>query len=299
MDKELKISHNTRFVVDAIKTSSALFHGDCRTLLHSIPDNSVDLIITSPPYCLGKEYENTKNIDDFIKLHQEIFPEIERILKNGGNLCWQIGNHIKNNYITPLDYIIYSELAKFSSLSFKNRIIWTFGHGLHCSNRFSGRYETIMWYAKGDKYTFNLDAVRVPQKYPGKTYSKGPRKGQPSSNPLGKNPGDVWDMPNVKSNHVEKTIHPCQFPIGLPQRLIRALSNENDLIFDPFLGSGSTAIAALLENRRYLGAEIFDDYIKIARDRLVAAFNGSLRIRPWDKSVEPPNKNYKVARPPE
>ena len=246
-----------------------------------------------------KEYESTSELDDFISMHAEIFPDIIRILRTGGNLCWQVGMHVKNNYITPLDYLIFSELSKFKSLNLRNRIIWTYGHGLHCSNRFSGRHESIMWYAKGNNSTFNLNDVRIPQKYPGKTFVRGPRKGQPSGNPLGKNPVDVWEIPNVKSNHIEKTDHPCQFPVAIPQILIRALSNPGNLVFDPFLGSGSTAIAATIENRRYLGAEIRDDYIKITHDRLGKALSGTLKTRPWNKAIIKPNKKEKVAQIPD
>ena len=124
----------------------------------------------------------------------------------------------------------------------RNRIIWTFGHGLNSVRRFSGRHETILWSTKGDSLEFNLDEVRVPQKYAGKRAYKGPHKGELSGNPLGKNPSDVWEIPNVKAKHIEKTEHPCQFPVAIPQRLIKALTHENALILDPFMGSGTTCL---------------------------------------------------------
>lgn len=166
----------------------------------------------------------------------------------------------------------------------KNRIIWHFEHGLHCKKRFSGRYETILWFTKDKKnYVFNLDPVRVPQKYPLKKYFKGPKAGEYSCNPLGKNPGDVWDIPNVKYNHVEKTEHPCQFPVELVQRLILSMSNKGDWVLDPFLGVGTTIIAAILNNRKGAGAEIIEKYIKIAKERIRKAINGTLKIRPMYK----------------
>ena len=110
--------------------------------------------------------------------------------------------------------------------------------GLHCKKRLSGRYETILWFTKSDDYTFNLDPIRVPQKYPNKKYFKGKNKGKLSCNPLGKNPSDVWEIPNVKHNHVEKTEHPCQFPVELVDRLVLSLTNEGDVVFDPFLDLG-------------------------------------------------------------
>jgi len=121
---------------------------------------------------------------------------------------------------------------------------------------FLRRHETILWYSKGDEYIFNLDAVRIPQKYPGKLGYKGDRSGQYSCNPLGKNPGDVWIIPNVKSNYVEKTAYLCQFPIEIPERLILALTNEGDLVVDPFIGVGTVAVASVLHGRRVAGADL-------------------------------------------
>jgi adenine-specific DNA-methyltransferase len=142
-----------------------------------------------------------------------------------------------------------------------------------------------------------LDAVRVPQKYPGKRYFKGPKVGQYSCNPLGKNPGDLWAIPNVKHNHPEKTEHPCQFPIELVQRLVRSLTNAGDWVFDPFMGVGSAA-AAILEGRRALGAEIVGDYVETARARVEQAFAGGLPVRPMGRPVYvPPQNSALVYRP--
>ena len=135
----------------------------------------------------------------------------------------------------------------------RNRIVWTFGHGQHCQRRFSGRYEVVLWYTKSDDYIFHLDPVRVPAKYPGKRAFRGPRKGQLSGNPLGKNPSDVWEIPNVSGNHVEKTAHPCQFPVALVERLVLALTDVGGVVFDPFCGVATSGVAALLHQRRYVG----------------------------------------------
>src|SRR5262249_24720879 len=160
------------------------------------------------------------------------------------SICWQVGNYVSNGHIVPLDLEL-SPIFKKLGLKLRNRIIWHFGHGLHCKKRFSGRYEVVLWYSKTDDYKFNLDNIRVPSKYPNKKHFKGPRKGELSGNPLGKNPsdvwnnddfGEVWDIPNVNHNHVEKTDHPCQFPFGLVQRFVLALTDPGDNVFDPFLG---------------------------------------------------------------
>jgi adenine-specific DNA-methyltransferase len=260
---------------------------DCRAFLHDVPDQTFQLIVTSPPYNLGKEYEQRLRLEDYLEQQDMVIRQCVRTLKPEGSLCWEVGNYVEQGRIIPLDTILYPLFAKYG-LSLRNRIIWFFEHGLHCSKRFSGRYETILWFTKSDNYYFNLDAVRVPQKYPGKKYFKGPKAGQYSCNPLGKNPGDVWCIPNVKSNHVEKTEHPCQFPVELVERLVLSLTREDDWVFDPFLGVGSTIIAALRHNRRGAGCEIMPKYVSIAKERIRLAAEGRLRIRPMTRPVFDP-----------
>ena len=283
---------------------ATLYNGDCLKLLKMLPDESVDLVVTSPPYCIGKAYEDPHDdIETFKEQHVKIFDELYRVVKKGGSICWQVGYHISDKCVVPLDCIIYNIFTSMSEklenpFILRNRIIWTFGHGLNSLNRFSGRHETIMWFTKGKETIFNLDDVRVPQKYPGKRSYKGPNKGQLSGNPLGKNPSDVWDIPNVKAKHVEKTDHPCQFPVAIPQRLIKALTIPNGLVLDPFSGSGSTGVAAIIEGRRFVGAEIQKEYYNIAVDRLKDAASGNAKIRE-DKPVAEPNENSAVAKLPE
>jgi adenine-specific DNA-methyltransferase len=142
-----------------------------------------------------------------------------------------------------------------------------------------------------------LDAVRIPQKYPGKKYFKGPKVGKFSGNPKGKNPSDVWDIPNVKSNHVEKTCHPCQFPVALVQRLVLSLSNEQDIVLDPFLGVGSTAVAGIINKRKVAGSEIVKKYYDIACERVRLAYEGRLTIRP-DKPVYVPPESLSLSKNP-
>ncbi|MFC1566871.1 DNA-methyltransferase [bacterium] len=283
---EIKVSNNYQKDADAV-----VFHGSCLDLIKTIPNNSIELIVTSPPYNIGKEYEKKINIKDYIEQQKEIITECYRVLSNTGSICWQIGNFVNKGQIIPLDIALY---PIFSGLNFKmrNRIIWHFEHGLHCSLRFSGRYETIVWFTKNDKYTFNLDPVRVPQKYPGKKYFKGPKAGQYSCNPLGKNPGDLWQIPNVKNNHPEKTEHPCQFPVELIERLVLSMTNENDKIFDPFLGAGTSIIAALKNNRKGIGSESKKKYINITNRRIIDLQNGKLKTRPMNKPIyNPANSN--------
>ena len=281
-----------------------LYHGDCEQLLKQLPDESVDLIITSPPYCIGKAYENPKDdIETFKNQHENIFPDIYRILKVGGSVCWQVGYHISAASVFPLDYFVYNIFTENSAeLPFpfvlRNRIIWTYGHGLNSTRRFSGRHETLLWFSKGNDYGFDLDSIRIPQKYPGKRSYKGPNKGNYSGNPLGKNPSDVWDIPNVKAQHIEKTEHPCQFPVAIPQRLIKALTIADSIVLDPFMGSGTSGVAAIIEKRKFVGAEIQKDYYEIATTRINDACEGNARFRE-DVPVAEPNPNTSVAKTPE
>ena len=210
----------------------------------------------------------------------------DKHVKDSGSICWQVGNYInkKDGSIFPLDigfYKIFNDLGYI----LKNRIIWHFGHGLQATKRLSGRYETVLWFVKSEDYTFNLDPIRIPQKYPGKTYYKGPNKGKISSNKLGKNPEDVWYIPNVKGNHIEKTEHPCQFPVGLIERLVLGMTNPGDIVFDPFMGVGSAGIAALAHGRKFIGAEIDSKYVKIARKRLKDFKKGDLNYRSHKKEI--------------
>lgn len=270
------------------EADSILYEGNCLKLLSQIPDKFVKLVITSPPYNLGKQYENKLSIEEYLKQQKKVIKECVRIVDDKGSICWQVGNYVNNGQIIPLDVLLY---PIFDSLNLKlrNRIVWHFGHGLHASKRFSGRYEVILWFTKTDSYVFNLDPVRVPQKYPNKKHFKGPNKGKLSGNPKGKNPSDIWEIPNVKSQHVEKTEHPCQFPVELIERLVLSMTNEGDWVFDPFMGVGTTAIAALINGRRSIGAEIMPEYVKIANKRIKLAENGKLRIRPMERSVYDPN----------
>lgn len=265
-----------------------LHEGDCLDLLRCIPSGLVKLVVTSPPYNLGKPYEDRLDLDDYVDQQAEVIEQCVRVLHDQGSVCWQVGNYVENGEIVPLDVVLYPIFASLG-LRLRNRIIWHFGHGLHASNRFSGRYEVVLWFTKGDEYTFNLDPVRVPQKYPKKKHFKGPKKGQLSGHPLGKNPSDVWDIPNVKANHVEKTIHPCQFPVELIERLVLAMTDRGDWVLDPFIGVGTTAIAALMHQRKAIGAEIVAEYIEVAKERIRLAETGSLRIRPMNRSVYDPD----------
>jgi len=294
---------------ELIKQEYAIINDDALNALKDIDNEFFNLIITSPPYNIGKSYEVKTSIENYLGTQENIISQLVRVLSDKGSICWEVGNYVNKGEVYPLD-IFYYQIFKKYGLQLKNRIIWHFGHGLHSSLRFSGRYETILWFTKSDNYIFNLDPVRVPSKYPGKLHFKGPNKGKPSGNPLGKNPSDVWtilqsdwdkeiwEIPNVKSNHPEKTIHPCQFPVELVERCVLALTNENDWVLDPFAGVGSSLIAALKNHRNAIGIEKEANYCKIAEKRIQALQDDCLKLRPLGKKIYEPSSKDKTAQIP-
>lgn len=298
MGENIKIINKASEINSVRTTENAIFEMDVEKFLDSLPEEPIfDLVVTSPPYDLGKEYEKRIPLEEYIEWQKRIIEKIYIRLKDTGSLCWEVGNYVNNGSIVPLD-IELAPIFKDLNMQLRNRIIWHFGHGLHNKRRFSGRYEVIMWYTKSDDYIFNLDPVRIPSKYPGKKHFKGPNKGKLSGNPLGKNPEDVWDVPNVKSNHVEKTIHPCQFPVGLIERLVLSMTDEGGLVFDPFCGVASTGVAALLHDRKFWGCELMHEYVEVGDTRLEETLAGTVNYRPFDKPVYDP-KQSNLSKTPE
>lgn len=273
------------------RTSACTYHVTCEdnlTFMSRLPANSMQLIVTSPPYNIGKSYERTMSLDMYRRDQELTITECVRLLKVGGSVCWQVGNHVVDGEVFPLDAILYP-IFKSKGLKLRNRIIWHFEHGLHCSKRLSGRHESILWFTKGDTYKFDVNPIRIPSKYPNKKYFKGPNKGELSGNPLGKNPSDVWAIPNVKNNHVEKTIHPCQFPVELVERLVLSLTSLGENVLDPYMGVGSSVIAAVKNNRVGYGCDVVEDYVSITKLRLGQLQAGNLRTRPMGKPVYDPS----------
>ena len=262
---------------------------DNLAFMRPLPEESFQLIVTSPPYNIGKAYERRGSLDKYLADQTQVIAECVRLLANGGSICWQVGNHVtRAGEIIPLDLVLY-DVFKSHGLQLRNRIVWHFEHGLHCTNRLSGRHETILWFTKGEKYHFDVDPIRVPSKYPHKKAFKGPRRGQLSGNPLGKNPGDVWVIPNVKSNHVEKTSHPCQFPVELIERLVLSMTRTGDRVLDPYMGVGSSIIAAIKHGRVGYGCDVVEDYVEVACERIHALRAGVLRTRPMGRPVYDPS----------
>jgi adenine-specific DNA-methyltransferase len=265
-----------------------LFAGRCEDLLDSIPSDTIQLVVTSPPYNIGKVYERRVDLEAYVEEQAAVVERAVRVLAPDGSICWQVGNHVQKGEVFPLDAVLYPVFKRLG-LKLRNRIVWSFAHGLHATRRLSGRHETILWFTKSDDYHFDVDAIRVPQKYPNKKAFKGPNVGRLTGNPRGKNPGDVWTIPNVKANHIEKTIHPCQFPVELAERLVLSMTRPGDRVLDPYGGVGSAVLAAVLNGRRGLMAEVVPDYLWIARQRLKGAERGEARTRPRTRPVFEPS----------
>lgn len=301
-------------MIDLHKTQIII--GDALQQLDRIPDSSVQLCVTSPPYNIGKSYEksSTQTLEQYSEWMRQILTKVSEKLKIGGSICLQVGNYVRDGNIVPLDYIFYPILMDLG-LCLRNRIIWRYNFGLHAKHRLSGRYEVILWVTKGLEYKFNLDSIRVPQLYPGKRHaaSKTGKAGLPSGNPLGKNPSDywefsadkaffgepVWDIPNVKSNHPEKTEHPCQFPNELVERCVLAFTDMGDIVLDPFAGTGTSVICADMHGRIGVGIELLEEYADNARSRLELAQKGELPLRRSGMKPRQPKQNERVSTIPD
>jgi adenine-specific DNA-methyltransferase len=254
-----------------------LICGDLLEVLPNVPDGQVDLTVTSPPYNIGKEYESSRDLDEYVDWCQRWIAEIYRVTKPHGCFWLNLGylEVPERGRAVPLPYLLWDK----SPFYLLQEVVWHYGAGVAARRAFSPRNEKWLWYVKDpENYLFNLDAVRDPNvKYP---HQK--KNGKLKCNPLGKNPGDVWLVPKVTSGagraSRERTNHPAQFPIAVVQRIVRACSRDGDLVLDPFAGSGSTLVASLLNDRRSMGIEIRPDYCAIAERRIRAVRSRSREL---------------------
>jgi adenine-specific DNA-methyltransferase len=244
-----------------------IYNLDCLEAMTILPDESINLTVTSPPYNIGKEYENLLPLDDYINWCEKWITEVYRLTLCDGAFWLNLGYlSIKNRAkAIPISYLLWDKIPFYLI----QEIVWNYGAGVAGSKFFSPRNEKFLWYVKNSEaYTFNLDDIRDPNvKYPNQK-----KNGKIRVNPLGKNPTDVWEFPKVTSGQnrssKERTPHPAQFPSSVIQRIIQASSNQNQIVLDPFLGSGTTAMVALNLNRLVIGFEIRQDYCDIAANRI-------------------------------
>lgn len=270
-EKAAERKQRQRETLEAIIETSAT--SDVLDYLDSLPDNSARLFLTSPPYNLGKMYGSAAG-DSLRHIYwmgwlMQIVSEASRVLKEGGVLALQVGaTRDWANQIVPIDMLIHDAIMK-TGLTFQNRITWVIPHGLTPKRRLAGRSETVLIYSKGEPAHFNADSARTPQKQPGKRAFKGPNRGKISSHPLGAWPSDVWQIPNIAANNGEKTGHPCQMPEELARRVIQLYTMPEDLVVDPFSGSGTTHAVCIETGRRFTGCDLM--YADLREVRLAKA----------------------------
>lgn len=275
-----------------------IFLGDCLDLLKAMPSESVDLVVSSPPYNIGKEYETKRELEHYLDEQRVVLRECHRVLKPSGSVFWQVGSFSHKGTLVPLDIKFFPIFEEMDMLP-RNRIVWVRQHGLHATKKFSARHETILWFTKGENYHFDLDAVRVPQKWQNKKSFRGDNKGELTCHPEGKNPGDVWVFQNVKHNHEEQTIHPAQFPEGLIARIVLAVTPKGGVVLDPYMGTGTVAVVARDHDRHFCGAELDEKYHSVALRRLSGepdksgSFPNLKTLRAYVARTGKPIQNYR------
>ncbi|MFK0183507.1 DNA-methyltransferase [Streptomyces rubiginosohelvolus] len=248
-------------------SDTLLYHGDSLDLLKSIPSQIFDLTVTSPPYNIGKEYENVLTVDGYVSWCEAWMTHVHEVTREGGAFWLNVG-YIPvpgQGKAVPIPYLLWNK----SPFYMIQEVVWNYGAGVASRKSFSPRNEKFLWYVRDpENYYFDLDSVRDPNvKYPNQK-----KNGKLKCNPLGKNPTDVWQFPKVtsgaKRSSVERTAHPAQFPVAVIERIIKACSPSDGLVFDPFLGSGTTAVVARAQGRCSVGIEMREGYLDIAASRL-------------------------------
>lgn len=244
-----------------------IYNTDCLETMRSLPNECINLTVTSPPYNIGKEYEKPLPLNEYLDWCASWIAEIYRITAPNGAFWLNLGylSIPDRAKAIPIPYLLWDRIPFYLI----QEVVWNYGAGVAGRKFYSPRNEKFLWYVKDScAYTFNLDDVRDPNvKYPNQK-----KNGKIKVNPKGKNPTDVWQLPKVTSGRnrasKERTPHPAQFPIAVIERIIKASSNVGDIVFDPFMGSGTTAVVALGLQRRAVGFEIRADYCDLAASRI-------------------------------
>lgn len=257
---------------DVTTENVLIYQGDCVELMSLIEDGTFDATVTSPPYNIGKEYESNLPLDEYLQWVAQWSADVHRLTSPSGSLWLNLGYLAVDGKgkAVPLPYLLWDKTPFF----LLQEVVWRYGAGVSSRKNFSPRNEKFLWYVKDSRdYVFNLDDVRDPDvKYPNQR-----KNGKLRCNPLGKNPGDVWDIPKITSgkgrSSKERTAHPAQFPEAVIERIILASTNVGDLVLDPFMGSGTTAAVASRLGRKCVGFELRTDYLETARRRILGAQN--------------------------
>jgi len=246
--------------------------GDCLDLFPKVPDNSVQTIHTSPPYNIARNYNGYSDKlsrKDYLDFIEKVLRECKRILVPGGALFWQTGYTTERaEYITPLDHLTFDLFQKLG-FRLKDRIIWRYWGGMAFKSKFTNKHETILWWVKPshgtNKVKFNVFPVREATKF----YDS-------RNNLFGRNPGNVWEVDRVAFGSNDQTSHIAVFPEEISDRIILATTNEDDLVLDPFSGSGTVCKVAKSRGRHFLGFEISPYYHAESIERISHQANGEL-----------------------
>lgn len=245
-----------------------IYQVDSLVELARVPASAFDLVITSPPYNIGKSYEDVRPTEEYVQWCSKWLAMLPRIITQRGAFWLNVGYlSDERARCLPISYLLWDKVP----LYLHQEVVWHYGAGVACKNYLSPRNEKFLWYLKNkDDYVFNLDDIRDPNvKYPNQK-----KDGKLRCNPNGKNPSDVWDIPKVTSGEnrssKERTDHPAQFPEAVIERIIKGSSNPGEVVFDPFGGSGTTAAVALKTGRKAVLFEISASYCNLARERIMA-----------------------------
>jgi adenine-specific DNA-methyltransferase len=244
-----------------------LYQGDCVELMSRLSQPLLDLTVTSPPYNIGKSYETVIPLSDYVAWCGKWMSRLYELTSSTGSFWLNIGyvSVADQGKAVPLPYLLWNQSPFF----LLQEVVWNYGAGVASRKSFSPRNEKLLWYVRDPQaYFFDLDPVRDPDvKYPNQK-----KNGKLKCNPLGKNPSDVWKIPKVTSGtdraSKERTSHPAQFPVALVERVVKSTCPRGGLVFDPFVGSGTTCLVAKQNNRLSVGIDLRSEYLDIAVSRL-------------------------------
>jgi DNA modification methylase len=260
-----------------------IYEGDSLKLLKDLPDNSIDLVITSPPYSTLKVYIDNPGIlaDDYVEWFIPYCKEIERVIKPTGSFILNINDKVENGFRHPYVFDLISQLHKKTGLKMFERLFWNKMKGLPNRSRFGDRVEYLFWFAKEKDFKFNIDEMRTEyseksiqrMKKPLKKRFARTEENQKSDeykdwkpNPLGALPTTLVNISSESKRIADN--HVAVYPVELVKYFIKGSTDVGDIVLDPFMGTGTTGLACKELGRNWIGFELQSEYIDIANQRI-------------------------------